>query len=94
VPPYMVVYNINLLCGLNVLGLRRAGVTAAERLELKQVYHALFRRGVNLPTAIAAAREKFLSAPARKVLDFVSASKRGICFDGGKRPNAQREEEE
>jgi UDP-N-acetylglucosamine acyltransferase len=84
-PPYMVMQGINLICGLNVVGLRRAGVTAAERLELRQVYQALFRGGLNLRAAVGAAREKFVSAPARRILDFVATSKRGICFDIGKR---------
>jgi UDP-N-acetylglucosamine acyltransferase len=83
-PPYTMLFNVNCLCGLNVVGMRRAGLTPAERLELKQLYRALFREGLNLRAAVAAGRKKFTSAPAQAMLDFVATSKRGICFDAGK----------
>jgi UDP-N-acetylglucosamine acyltransferase len=81
-PPYTVARGDNALCGLNTVGLRRAGLTPAARLELKQLYHALFREGVNLRAAVARALTKFTSAPAKVMLDFVAASKRGVCSDG------------
>src|ERR1019366_5148664 len=83
-PPYTVVRGINELCGLNIVGLRRAGLTPAERLELKQLYRALFREGVNLRAAVAAAQIKFTSVAAKVMLDFVATSKRGVCSDGGR----------
>ena len=52
-PPYTVARGDNGICGLNTVGLRRAGLTPAERLELKQLYHALFREGRNLRAAVA-----------------------------------------
>jgi UDP-N-acetylglucosamine acyltransferase len=42
-PPYTVARGDNGICGLNTVGLRRAEVPAADRLELKQLYRALFR---------------------------------------------------
>jgi len=82
-PPYTVACGDNGICGLNTVGLRRAGLTPAERLELKQLYHALFRKGHNLRAAVASARKEFSSVPARVMLDFVSASTRGVCSDVG-----------
>ena len=52
-PPYTVARGDNGICGLNTVGLRRAGLTPAERLELKQLYRALFREGRNLRAAVA-----------------------------------------
>jgi len=75
----------NGLCGLNVVGLRRAGFTAAQRLELKQLYHALFRSGAAWQTALAGAHEKFSSPAAGVLLEFVAAAKRGVCADIGRR---------
>lgn len=80
-PPYSIVRSVNVLCGLNTVGLRRAGFTSAERLELKQLYHALFRSGNNLRAAVAEARQSFSSAPARVMLEFVTTAKRGLCAD-------------
>ncbi len=84
-PPYTIARGDNGICGLNVIGLRRSGVSAEERLELKRLYHFLFRQGMNLSTAVAAARGKFTSPAAIVLLDFVAASKRGVCADRGRR---------
>ena len=75
----------NRICGLNTIGLRRAGLTPAERLELKQLYHALFREGRNLRAALATAQETFSSAPAKVMMNFLAAATRGVCFDVGDR---------
>ena len=83
-PPFTVALRDNEICGLNSVGLRRAGFTAGQRLELKQLYHALFRRGQNLRNALAAARKKFTSTASKTLLDFVAASERGICADVGR----------
>ena len=82
-PPYTVACGGNGICGLNTVGLRRAGLTPAERLELKQLYRTLFREGRNLRAAVAHAREKFSSASAKVMLDFLAASTRGVCSDVG-----------
>ena len=50
-PPYTIARGDNGICGLNIVGLRRAGFTAEERLELKQLYHLLFRRRARLKTS-------------------------------------------
>jgi len=82
-PPFTIARGDNGICGLNVVGLRRAGFTGEQRLELKQLYHALFRGGQNLGAACAAARKHFSSEHARLLLDFVATAKRGVCRDTG-----------
>ena len=90
-PPFTVARGDNGICGLNVVGLRRAGFSAAERLELKQVYHALFRSGMVFREALAAARAKFSSPGARVMLEFVGTAKRGVCADSGAARGGQEE---
>jgi UDP-N-acetylglucosamine acyltransferase len=82
-PPFTVVMRVNELCGLNVVGLRRAGYTAEQRMELKRLYHLLFRGGKNMRVAIAEAQKVFSSAPAKALLDFIAEAKRGVCADTG-----------
>ena len=53
-------------------------------MELKKLYHELFRSGKNLSDAVTPARKEFTRAPAKVLLDFVAAAKRGICRDTGK----------
>lgn len=83
VPPFTILRRSNSICGLNAIGLRRAGFTPAERLELKQLYRLLFRERLKLREALARAQATFTSAPAKVMMDFVAASKRGVCSDAG-----------
>jgi UDP-N-acetylglucosamine acyltransferase len=82
-PPFTLAQRANEICGLNVVGLRRAGFTAEQRLELKRLYHLLFRSGKSPRAAVAEAREEFTSAPAKKMLDFIGEAKRGVCAEVG-----------
>lgn len=92
-PPYVMArHGVNLMCGLNIVGLRRAGLAADERLELKKAYHLLFRSGTNLRQAVTEAREQFTGQRTKLLLDFVANTKRGICRHVG--ANFGRDEEE
>jgi UDP-N-acetylglucosamine acyltransferase len=93
-PPFTTVANgVNKLCGLNIVGLRRANFTPAQRLELKKIYHLIFRRKKNLAAAIEEVRKKFSSPAAKTVVDFVAGSKRGVCT-GTTRSISQTEDEQ
>jgi UDP-N-acetylglucosamine acyltransferase len=85
-PPYTIARGVNAICGLNIVGLRRAGFTSEQRLEIKRLYHALFRSGMKMAEALAAARKEFFSEEARRLLDFVASSKRGVCLEASERP--------
>jgi UDP-N-acetylglucosamine acyltransferase len=85
-PPFTIARRQNGICGLNVIGLRRAGVTPAERLELKILYRRLFRTSGRLGDLVDAARKEFRTEPSRHLLDFVAAAKRGVCRDTGQDP--------
>jgi UDP-N-acetylglucosamine acyltransferase len=81
-PPFTVAAHAgNAMCGLNTVGLRRAGFTSEQRMELKKLYRLLFRSGHNLREAVALARKEFTSGPAKVMLDFAASTKRGICYD-------------
>ncbi len=80
-PPFTVALGDNEMCGLNAVGLRRAGFTSAGRLGLKRLYHTLFRAGRNLRAAVADAGTRFSSSAARTMLDFLASATRGICSD-------------
>jgi len=82
-PPYTIARGDNGICGLNVVGLRRAGFTTEQRLELKRLYHVLFRSQGKQRAALAEAGREFTSPIARVLIDFVANAKRGICVDTG-----------
>jgi UDP-N-acetylglucosamine acyltransferase len=85
-PPFTMVRRVNELCGLNAVGLRRAGFTVEQRLELKKLYQLLFRGGKNLRAALAEARKHFNRAPAKVLLDFIAEARRGVCSEPGRAP--------
>jgi UDP-N-acetylglucosamine acyltransferase len=91
-PPYIVAAGGNAMCGLNTVGLRRAGLTPEERMELKKVYRLLFRGGRNLRDAVALGQKEFTGAPARTLLEFVATTKRGICADVSQRAEGEQGE--
>ena len=78
-PPFTIVRGINGMCGLNSVGLKRAGFSSEERLELKQTYRALFMGSDLMKDAIAKARERFTGVLAEQFLDFIDSSERGTC---------------
>ena len=79
-PPFTTAAGINGLAGLNTVGLRRAGFSAAERAEIKAAFLLLYCSGHNTTQALAAARERTWGEAAQSFWDFVaSAKKRGLC---------------
>jgi UDP-N-acetylglucosamine acyltransferase len=78
-PPFTIAHGVNAICGLNTVGLRRAGFTGEQRLELKQLYHLLFGAAQSLATRLEMAREKFTSQWDQVLVEFIAASKRGVC---------------
>lgn len=65
--------------GLNVVGMRRAGIPAPIREEIKRAYKLLYREGLNVPHALEEIERTCRSAEIRALLEFVRQSKRGIC---------------
>lgn len=80
-PPFTIAAGVNSICGLNVIGMRRAGLSSADRLELRRLYHSLFRTNSKFSDALARAQAEFRSDAARLLLEFVASAKRGVCAD-------------
>jgi len=79
-PHYCVLQRVNRLTGLNVIGLKRAGFSSAERAEIKSAFDLIFRSGRNLSQALAVVREKNWSEKAEKFIQFIEVpTKRGVA---------------
>lgn len=72
--------------GLNLVGLRRAGFSAAEISVLKKAYKLLYRSGLKQADALAAIEAELEGPHARELAEFVRSSRRGICRPDGNRP--------
>jgi len=85
VPPFCKTKGLtfNAIAGLNVIGLRRAGYGAPERLAIKRVFHTLYQSGLNVSQATAKIRAESPTVAVLEFCEFIEQSKRGICRFGG-----------
>ena len=80
IPHFCAAQRINRVTGLNVIGLRRQGFSTEERGAMKQLFDLVFRSGMNLTQAIAAAHTLQWPPHALRFLEFLEApSKKGVC---------------
>ncbi len=78
-PPFTIMRGITGMCGLNSVGLKRAGFSAEERRQLKKAYHAIFLSGDLMKDALEKARADCSGVLTEQLIDFVATSQRGIC---------------
>jgi len=80
VPPFLIGAEVNRVAGLNVVGLRRSGMTPEQRQEIKDAFKLLYKSGLNTTQALAVARDLRWGAEGTAFFEFVTAAgKRGIC---------------
>lgn len=81
VPPFCTAdsVHLNVIAGLNLVGMRRAGISAADRLIIKRIFSILFRSGLNVSQAVEKIKQEDQSPFAREICEFIESSKRGIC---------------
>jgi UDP-N-acetylglucosamine acyltransferase len=80
VPPYFLYSDFNVTpMGLNIVGLRRAGFTAAEVRALKEAYRLLYKSGLKLEDALSRILEEVPNEHTEHLVAFIRSSKRGIC---------------
>jgi len=83
IPPFCLAAERNLVFGLNVIGLRRAGFSVEERRELRRAFQLLFESGLNVSQALDRAKAERWGAPAQTFFQFVrEAKRRGVCAFG------------
>ena len=83
-PPFWIIQGTNVVHGVNVIGMRRAGIPNEEIMGVRRLYKAINRSGLTVRAALeqAEATDGHL-ATVREVIEFIRASKRGICVGRG-----------
>lgn len=82
-PPFLSAAK-NEVYGFNIIGMRRANFSGAERDEIKRAFKLLYRSGLNTKQALEKAAEMEFGPVGREFFDFVAnAGKRGIVSYGG-----------
>lgn len=81
VPPFFTTRpsSLNTVATCNVIGMRRAGLDAEARQQVKKAFITLYRSNLNAKQAVKEIRAMFASGPALEICDFIEKSKRGIC---------------
>lgn len=81
VPPYFLVEgNPAEVRGVNIVGLRRAGVPREVRLNLQRAHRLLYRSGHGPAKALELIRAEIEPSPEiDRLCEFIASSKRGIC---------------
>jgi len=81
IPPFCStrVLSANTVASLNVVGLRRAGMSSLDRKALKRAFDLLYRTGLSVPAALSAIERQATSSAELELCAFVRTSQRGIC---------------
>jgi len=81
VPPYAIIDWQHTVRGVNVVGLKRAGFDDQKIRAIRNAFRTLFRKGRNLALAVEEVEKSGeASTEVLALLDFIKASKRGVCF--------------
>ena len=81
-PPFLSAAK-NEVYGFNIVGMRRANFSAAERDEIKRAFKLLYRSGLNTKQALVQAAQTEFGPVGREFFEFVAnAGKRGIVSYG------------
>ncbi len=84
VPPFMIAGGRPaVVLGINVVGLRRAGVAEPVRNELKKAYKILYRSGLTVSHAVEKIKTECAPSPElTHLVNFIESSERGILAAG------------
>jgi UDP-N-acetylglucosamine acyltransferase len=81
VPPYAIVDWQHQVRGVNAVGLKRAGFDERRIRAVKEAFRTLFLKGRNLSLAVKEIESAGnVTADVAYLLEFIKASKRGVCF--------------
>ncbi len=81
VPPFWIVQGINMVRGLNVLGMKRAGMAPSDRAAVRKAFRIIYYTRPALPMSEALLRieaELGASPVVREIVAFIRGAKRGV----------------
>ncbi len=79
IPPYALAFGENLLSGVNLAGLSKAGWSSEACTEIKRAFRLVYRSRLNISQALHKAKETAWSPAATAFFDFIASSQRGVC---------------
>lgn len=80
IPPFWVMHEINIVCGVNAIGMRRAGIVSHEIQAVRRAFAMIYKERLTISAAMMRMDAELGQFPAiRELLEFIRTSKRGIC---------------
>ena len=79
IPPFMMQQGINNVAGVNVVGMRRAGISSEEINAVRRAFRILFTQGLVIPAALARIEQQLGTVDLiAELVSFIRQSPRGI----------------
>jgi UDP-N-acetylglucosamine acyltransferase len=78
-PPFTIMQNFNQVCGVNVIGMRRAGYSREDINAVRQAFRTLYLHGNLVPVALEKIAQQFVGSKAiGELVHFIRSSTNGI----------------
>jgi len=79
IPPFIMQQGINCVVGINVVGMRRAGMTPAQINAVRHAFRVLYRLGLTVSAALERLQRELAGSDAvAEMITFIRQSTRGI----------------
>lgn len=79
IPPFWIMQRHNEVCGVNVIGMRRAGLPTADIQAVRHLFTLMYRQRLPLSVLLEQNSQLAEASPAaQEVLEFIRTSQRGI----------------
>jgi UDP-N-acetylglucosamine acyltransferase len=85
VPPFMLVGGNSKVCGVNVVGMRRAQMPPDARRAVRRAYGVLYRSGLTVSHAVGELQAQSGEPYVAELLTFIAGSTRGLCAPRARR---------
>ena len=83
VPPFWVMQRFNVVCGVNVVGMKRAGIPQPEIMAVRKAFKLIYIQHMGIREATEAMEQDLGHYPSiQKLVTFIRATKRGIGGPG------------
>lgn len=80
IAPFWIMQDINQVCGVNTIGMRRAGIPSLEIQAVRRAFAMIYIERLTLPAALVRIEAELGQfASIRELVEFIRSSRRGIC---------------
>lgn len=80
IPPFWIMQEVNCVCGVNTIGMRRAGIPSPEIQAVRRAFSMIYKERLTIPVALLKIEAELGQFTAiRELVEFIRSSKRGIC---------------